>query len=207
MNTGFRLNSKFISVLALGCIMMLMSGCATTSSFMNPMPPEEVSITPQSGESVVVFIRPSTYGGGIQSTAFDITDGDNKFIGIVSAKTKVVYRTEPGKRMFMIIGESADFLEANLGPEKTYYALVRPRMGVWKARFSLSPIRKADQAGQEFQDWLNKCQFMTNTDASYQWARENEESITNKREKYLPKWNSKSSGDKYEATLLEGDGS
>jgi hypothetical protein len=151
-------------------------------------------------------MRPSTYGGAVQSTVFDITDGDNKFIGIVSAKTKVPYRTEPGKRMFMVIGESADFLEANLGPEKTYYVLVRPRMGMWKARFSMSPIRKADQAGQKFQDWLTKCQFMANTDASYQWARENDISVTKKREKYLPAWEAKSTADKYEATLLEGDG-
>ncbi len=206
MNTNFRLGSKFSVVLALGCIVMLMGGCATTSSLMNPMPSEEVSTTPQSGESVVVFLQPSTYGGAVQSTAFDITDGDNKFIGVVSAKTKVVYRTEPGKRMFMIIGESADFLEANLGPDKTYYVLVRPRMGMWKARFSLSPIRKMDQAGQEFQGWLTKCQFMANTDASYQWARENSESLTKKREKYLPVWKSKSAESKMEATLLEDDG-
>lgn len=206
MKTGYGPISSSIYVIALGCIILLMGGCAAISPRMSPMPAQEISIKPQSGESIVIFIRPSLYGGAVQATAFDITDGDNKFIGIVSAQTKVVYKTKPGRRMFMIIGESADFLEANLGPQKTYYVLVRPRMGWWKARFSLSPIRKADQAGKEFQDWLTKCQFMANTDASYQWARENEESITQKKEKYLPVWNSKSAEARMEATLLEEDG-
>ena len=35
--------------------------------------------------------------------------------------------------MFSVVGEAADFLEADLAAGKTYYIQVAPRMGAWKA--------------------------------------------------------------------------
>ena len=45
------------------------------------------------------------------------------FIGILSGKTKVAHLTEPGEKLFMVIGENADFMKATLEAGKTYYAL------------------------------------------------------------------------------------
>jgi hypothetical protein len=108
--------------------------------------------------------------------------------------------------MFMVVGENADFMKADLLPDKTYYALVRPRMGWWKARFSLSPIRQSQLDSEEFIKWNGDCDLMNNTEESYQWAKENEASLISKREKYLPAWKAKSESARLEATLFQMDG-
>jgi hypothetical protein len=81
----------------------------------------------------------------------------------------------------MMVGESADFMKASLEADKTYYALVTPRIVVWKARFSLKPVHKNALASHDFTDWDNNCAFVENTDASYQWARDNMPSYQGKR--------------------------
>jgi hypothetical protein len=45
--------------------------------------------TPVADKAAVVFMRPYSLGFGVQSTLFDITDGSNTFIGILSAKKKI----------------------------------------------------------------------------------------------------------------------
>ncbi|MEW6068332.1 MAG: hypothetical protein AB1610_08590 [Nitrospirota bacterium] len=136
-------------------------------------------------------MRPSFFGGAIQSSVFDVTTQENILVGIVSSKRKIAYKTSPGEHLFMVIGESADFMKANLEAGKIYYALVTPRMGAWKARFSLKPLHKNDIETDDFKDWDSSCEFVENTDASYQWARDNAESIQFKRERYYQKWMSK----------------
>jgi hypothetical protein len=92
--------------------------------------------------ALVFFTRPSSYGGAIQATIYD---GDT-YIGTVSGGTHVAYQATPGTHLFMVVGESADFMSAELLPGKTYYAGVHARMGVWKARFSFVPFNGADIA-------------------------------------------------------------
>ena len=103
---------------------------------------------PAPGKALVVFLRPSSFGGAIQSSVYDTHEGEDTFIGIVSAETKVAYEAEPGDHLFMVVAENADFMIAHLDAGKTYYALVSPRMGLWKARFSLLPIH--NRVGAEY---------------------------------------------------------
>lgn len=112
------------------------AGCA--SSAMRPVDPARAVSAPAADQAVVVFIRPSIVGGAIQSSVFDLVGNDEKLVGIVSSHTKVAYATTPGQHLFMVIGENADFMAAELSADRQYYALVTPRMGWWKARFSLA---------------------------------------------------------------------
>ena len=104
----------------------------------------------------------------------------------------------------MVIGESADFMKVDLESGKTYYTLVVPRMGVWKARFSLRPVHKEGLDTKEFAQWLKSCQFYENTDASFDWVEQNAPNIQSKKNQYLRKWNEKPEGNK--PTLLPDDG-
>jgi hypothetical protein len=158
---------------------------------MKLVPENEANYAPDAEHALVVFMRPSTMGNAIQSSVFDITDGQSKLVGIVSAKKKVVCKSDPGERLFMVVGESADFMKADLQAGKTYYSLVEPRIGVWKARFSLEPVHKADLNSDKFDDWVKSCQYYENTDASLKWAEQNVDSLNSKKEKYLEKWNSR----------------
>lgn len=179
---------KFASIM-LVCLLFLI-GCAGSSSYMRLVPDQQTSYLPGVDESVIIFMRPQTLGFAIQSTVFDISTDENMLVGIVSAKKKVAYKTKPGKHLFMVVGENADFMKADLDAGKTYYALVHPRMGVWKARFALGPVSK-NVNQKKLNSWLTTCEYTENTDRSYQWAEQNATSIQNKRVGYMKKWDNR----------------
>ena len=121
---------------------------------MRTVPLDQVVTGPEEGQSMIVFMRPSGMGYGIQSSVFEIDNTEPKLAGIVAAKKKVAYRIAPGNHLFMVVGESADFMSAELEANKTYYALVTPRMGMWKARFSLRPVHADELNTNQFNDWF-----------------------------------------------------
>ena len=166
---------------------------------------------PESGKSLVVFMRPSSFGGAIQSSVYDTHESADTFIGVVSSKDKVAYQAEPGDHLFMVIAENADFMIAHLDAGKTYYVLVSPRMGVWKARFSLLPIH--NQAGAkystqsvDFGKWMSETSWVNTTPQALAWYTENAASVQAKKVDYMHKWDKASAEQKQELTLMAGDG-
>jgi len=195
--------------LCLVLILGMSAGCAFKSSDMRKVDPARAATSAATGDkAVVVFMRPSRLGGAIQSSVFDVTQPANqtdKLVGIVSSGTKVAYVTEPGEHLFMVVGENADFMTATLAGGKTYYVLVSPRMGWWKARFSLEPVHEAELGSSEFKEW-NGTELVENTAASTAWAKENWESIQDKKVDYLQTWNGKTPAERAEQNLLVTDG-
>lgn len=158
-------------------------------------------------ESSLVFMRATSYGGNVAASVFDVTEpGEAKFIGIVRPWNKLVYPVKPGIRTFMVISEAADFMQADVAGGKTYYALITPRMGAWKARFSFKPVRAGELDGSQFQTWERQTRLVKNTPSSLAWARENAASVADKRDRYWPEWNSKSEAQKDSQTLRAEDG-
>jgi len=166
----------------------LLGGCAGSSSYMRDVGPDAANYSTQDDKALIVFMRPSGLGFAIQSSVFEIVDGNPEFLGIVSAKAKVAHYMEPGEKRFMVIGESADFMDATLEPGKVYYSLVTPRFGVWKARFSLRPIRTADLQTEEFAGWYKDTRWVENLESASNWASSNMPSIRKKMGENLPKW-------------------
>jgi len=175
---------------------LLLFGCAGTISNMKEVPADAVIKGPESGKALVVFARTSGFGFAIQSSVFEVKNEQSSLIGILAAKTKVAYSVEPGKHLFMVIGESADFLTADLQAGRTYYADVVPRMGLWKARFSLEPIRPSDLDKPEIKTSLGDCRWVEKTPASEGWALGNMASIQSKRVEYYPEWLEKPEGER-----------
>jgi hypothetical protein len=193
----------------LGCIALFTSGCVT-SSHMTPVA-GNTALPIDPAQAQIVFLRPSSYGGAIQSSVYHIKDGKEEFIGIVSTGTKVAYNVPPGEHLFMVIAENADFMIANMLPNKTYYALVSPRMGVWKARFSLLPIHNDPAAkynlnGDDFIKWMGSTKFVELVESGRQWYRENAADVAEKRAGYMVKWNRMLPVDKANLILHEKDG-
>lgn len=167
--------------------------------------------TPAPGKAMVVFLRPSSFGGAVQASVYDTGDPADQFIGIVSSKTRIAWQADPGDHLFMVIAENADFMIAHLEAGKTYYALVRPRMGVWKARFSLLPIHnnvaaKYNMHSEDFREWMQGTSWVRNTAESEQWFREHESAIREKKLDYLRKWNAADPQQHAELTLSAADG-
>jgi hypothetical protein len=168
---------------------LLLSACASTQ--MTEVVAGQQVTGPAPGKALVYFLRPSMLGGAIQSTIYD---GD-QYIGTVSAGTHVAYHAEPGRHMFMVIGENADFMQADLLADKTYSAVVAPRFGMWKARFSLNP-NNGEHADAQVQEWLKSTKQVTVNDEGLRWARDNAASIQQKKAADLPRWEAKPEGEK-----------
>ena len=166
---------------------------------------------PEPGKALVVFLRASSLGGAIQSSVYDTGDKADKFIGIVSTKTKIAYQAEPGDHLFMVVAENADFMVAHLDAGKTYYALVSPRMGMWKARFSLLPIHnradaKYSMQSADFREWMAKTDWVTVSPAAEQWYRDHAADIQAKKADYMRRWNTADAQQRAELTLPADDG-
>lgn len=192
---------KFI---ASALFLLLLSGCQST--LMEPLV-DQVQTNVDEGQSQVVFIRSAFIGKAIQASVYDITSGTPAFIGIVSNDTKVSYMATPGEHMFMVVGESADFLKATILEGKTYYTVVSPRMGFWKARFSMHPVRNDNTAkfkydSKDFKEMLEDSQFVQGGVKAKAWATSNANDISTKMNKYLPEWKLKGI-DKQKAATIE----
>jgi hypothetical protein len=158
-------------------------------------------------ESKVVFMRATNYGGSVAASIFDVTDsGEAKFVGIVRQWNKIEYPVKPGLYTFMVISEAADFMQATVIGGKTYYTLVTPRMGAWKARFSFKPVRSGELDGNQFATWESKTRLVKNTPTTLNWARDNAASVADKRDRYWPEWSGKSQSEKDAQTLRAEDG-
>jgi len=186
----------------------LLGGCAGS-----PMQVSPTQTLPAAGpeSAQVVFMRSSFVGKMIDASLYDVTGGQTKFIGIMANGSKVNYPTTPGKHTFMVVSEAADFLEADLAPGKTYYSLVTPRMGAWKARFSLWPISTDPKAeytstGKDFASWVKDTELVGNSPRSLAWFENNKSSVEEKRAEYWKVWQQKSAEDLAKRTLHPQDG-
>ena len=187
---------------------LLLAGCAS-----NPMDPVADQTRPAAApdQAQVVFMRDAYTGKAIVSSLYDVTDGKTQFIGVMANGTKIAYPTTPGKHTFMVVSEAADFMEADLVAGKTYYALVTPRMGLWKARFSLWPISNDPEAAhslksKNFKGWVEDTDLVTNSPKSLAWYERVKASIEKKRAEYWPVWQEKSADAVAERTLKPSDG-
>ncbi len=168
---------------------------------------------PSAEQAVVEFLRPSKMGGAIRCAIFDVTEGAPRLLGILRPKQKLVVAAPAGKRLYMITGENADFMEAELEAGKTFHAVAIARMGAWKARFSLIPLKlhpgedEWNLKGKKAAEWLQRCKYMTMSQpAADQWATENSPSILKKKDAYLPKFQEMDESLKQYRRLIPEDG-
>ncbi len=154
-----------------------MMGCA--SKFMQPVDPAAMNTAVSQDESVIVFFRATSVGGGIQAPVIEASeDGKLSYVAIVSAATKYLHRTTPGKHLYVVGGESSEMLEADMEAGKTYYAYVSPRMGWWKARFAFVPV--PDATDESFKKDLAWCKWVQNTPGGETWFQDNLPSLQTK---------------------------
>ena len=195
---------RVLSRLAAAAVVALqLSACASPGK-MAPAGPAPATV--KSGEAQLVLMRSTFVGSAISASVWDTTGKDARFVGIIENGSKLIVPLKPGQHTFMVVGESADFMQANVAAGKTYYAMVIPRPGVWKARFSFKPLRQADFGGSDFAEWNSKTTYVVNTPESTAWAAGAAASIAEKRGEYWPEWSGKAADQRASQTLNAGDG-
>jgi hypothetical protein len=195
-------------IILLTTLVLLASGCASSKMMVQ----ERQEFTPPAADqSQIIFLRSTFVGSAIQSSIYDVTVGEPEFIGILSNDTKLAHTVEPGKHVFMVVSEAADFMEAELAPGLTYYSMITPRMGAWAARFSMHPVRNGGEGkfqywSDQFQSWLKKTKFVENTAESYAWFEAGRDSIKSRQDRYWAVWQEKTPDALAERTLNPDDG-
>ena len=176
-------------------------GCVPRTDLMDYRPSAGMDLQPPHGdESLVVFLRPGRMAGLASSSVFD----DTNLVAVLMDYTYAAYETTPGIHRFMVLGEAADFMDANLDAGKVYFARVTPRFGIWRARFSLAPVTPNDKEWQDLHGWMSESYLITPNAAARSWAQENAQSILEKRDGYLVKWLAKDAGER--PMLYQQDG-
>ncbi|MCI0666815.1 MAG: hypothetical protein L0Y43_02025 [Methylococcaceae bacterium] len=163
-------------------------------------------IAPEPTKATIVFMRSSFVGSAISAAVYDVSGDQSQFIGIIDNGTKIAYDVNVGEHTFMVVSEAADFMKANFQSGKTYYALVTPRVGVWRARFSFRPLRQSDLAGSDFADWNSDTELVEPGPDAQRWAVNNTTSVEAKRSSYWGEWSSKSPEQQRSQTLNAEDG-
>lgn len=161
----YRLNVLCITALCLmltSCSFIFESAQKTPADTENQgsAPVSSVSVEPKPGveESVMrarersreqaklVFIRSSLVASAINVSLYDVTTGEPQIIGEIANDSQRHHFLTPGDYVFMIVAdESLDYMVVNALPDRTYYSIIKPRMGMWKPSFSLVPVKTSNQ--------------------------------------------------------------
>jgi hypothetical protein len=170
--------------------LLALSGCLPGAGMSGGMRevPDGALAAPGPSESLVVFMRPTEAFACCQASVFELREeASDKLVGIIGPDTKVAYKTEPGKHFFMVVGENASFMRAELAPGKTYYVRIYAYAGQTKTRFDLRPVRPAEFESGWFRR-LREAQLIENTSESQAWADDHRDELQGKKAERLRIW-------------------
>jgi len=161
---------------------LVLYGCVPVSR-MEPVDWDTRVQKPPPGASLVYFVRPPVTGDSDSAVVMD----DDVYVGTLDERAHLAYVTKPGKHLFVVASEAADFMEAGLEPDKTYYASVRRRMGVWEERFSF--IAHVDPASIDAaRQLVNTTPQVRSSEAGDKWFQKNNARILRIKDRYYRVW-------------------
>jgi hypothetical protein len=178
---------------------LVLAGCLSHRG-MREVAPDAVRLAPAADQATIIFLRPAR--AGTTTSLFELRGSEQRFIGLLVSDTRLVYRTAPGRTRFMVIGLSADFLDADLAAGKTYQVAVLLGQGPSEQFFVLRPVRPGMPQAAAVQYCQSSCTWLENTERSEAWARREASSIQRKKARYLPAWE----GQPNRPMLLANDG-
>lgn len=150
-------------LVVLCCFMTVASLCSCvkiTGSSEYMANAEKPRIEPIKDKATVVFIRPT---GQAWMNKFEIWDNDN-FIGFAQSLSYFRHVCDPGKHLFIAVAENKTFLSAELNEGRIYYIITDARMGLFKARVELKPVKKDSDEMKNVNEWMEELQFINPVD-------------------------------------------
>jgi hypothetical protein len=160
---------------------------------------QEPMQNPSAGKAIVNFMRPSSFGGGVQATIWD----SDKLIGFTAGKMAFQYECDPGKHLFIAWSEYKSPVEAELLPDRVYYIVLRMRMGWWRGRVHQVPINPHHELWSDALTWKKTLpNYKPNPSAIAEVEAKNHPKIM----KYLQKYHTEIADTKHVQYLRPEDG-
>ncbi len=159
----------------------LLAGCAT--SHMDTVPDAERAVNPPAGASLVYFIRPAVAVGAERSYLFD----SDQYVGTLEQDRHIAYVTKPGRHIFMVVSEAADFMTAELAADKVYYATLQGHLGIVKERVSFVPAG-SEPAIKDAQKLVRHTGEVRPNARGRGWAAERRARFETIGDKWFPRW-------------------
>jgi hypothetical protein len=186
----------YAALLVLG---LLLASCTAPLRGMRAVPAGQVDLRPPADQAAIVFLRQVRVA--TSTSLFELRGQPDRFIGLLVSDTRLLYLAAPGRTRFMVIGQSASFMDAELQAGKTYYVAV-VQGDLAQEQFVFRPLRPGTMEMPDIRECLASCVWVENTDKSQAWARKESSSIQRKKARYLPRWESRTT----RPTLLATDG-
>jgi len=139
---------------------------------------------PPDGKAVVLVFRPPRRG----KTGWVHLYCDGEIAGAFGYSSYLRHVVDPGTHRYMVVGEAADFLDVEAKAGHVYFAEVYPRVGAWRARFSLVPYEPSHPRLASLKKWLDRSKEIIPGEKEQTWHARNASSVERKRAAYLPKW-------------------
>ena len=137
---------------------------------------------PPPDKALIVFLRPQSRGHSVHASIYD----GEEFFGFVQTDTCFLYEAEPGEHDFMVIGETANFMDADLEAGRIYFVQVKIKIGMAKARFVFSPVTAETEEWDKLEGWLKSAYLVEPKDSAREWYENNKPSVATKRSKASP---------------------
>jgi hypothetical protein len=166
-----------------------------------------VFVRPPSGVTIVDYARAPVFRAKNSDSAPETVgkDSEPEIIGILNAGTMVAYHVDPGRHLFVVVGgEDADFIIADVLPNRTYYVLVLARPGRFRVLFSLKAVGKQEQRSKDFKETIGSSRWVVKTPEALNYAAANMPSIRSRQYESYLLWTQKTESER--SRLLPDDG-
>lgn len=134
-------------------VVLLLAACSPAHMVKKDQKLDIATIQPDAGKAALVIARTTSFGGAINFFTYI----DRKFIGVTKGKGCFVKKDiEPGLQYLIARTESLETGKVTFEPDKVYYVQQTPRLGVWVARVSLTPVtleHLKQEIGEDGCDW------------------------------------------------------
>ena len=202
------------SLLIVSAFGLCLYGCAGPTERGAASPP----VVPMPGKALVVFVRPPAYitiidygripvfeakkSDSVTETAGK--DSEPEIIGILPVRTMVAYHVDPGRHLFMVLGQFADFMTADVLPNRTYYVFALARPGKFRALYSLKAVDKQEQGSKDFKEIIASFKWVVKTPEALNYAASNMAAIRSRQDESYRVWIQKAESER--PRLLPDDG-
>lgn len=187
-----RVSSKGVSSLLLVFLTVTL-GCAAGKSLVTYTGKKGVTVAKaRKGKATILFMRPSSLGATTTATVYErLSNGNLKFIGCSVHGSVIVHKATPGRHIYAVVSEAADFIEVRVKSGLIYPVVVAPRVGAWAARFSLKSACRNTEYWSEVRGWLDNSSEVRTNEKARQWFVEHKRTLLKKTNRYWEKWKAK----------------